>query len=75
MRTFVVVTLSSEGASATQVTNKLMDLGFKTMLGSHDFVYYWDEDDVTPENVIQFVDKVQTELKGMNVFLQFATSQ
>ena len=75
MRTFVVVTLSSEGASATQVTNKLQDLGFKTTLGNHDFVYYWDDDDITPENVIQFVDKVQASLKGMNVLLQFATNQ
>jgi len=74
MRTFVVVTFSSEGGSASQVVNKLMDMGFETTLGSHDFVYHWDKN-ATAENVIALVDKVQAKLKGMNVLLQFATTQ
>ena len=74
MRTFVVVTFSSEGGSASQVVNKLMDMGFETTLGSHDFVYHWDKS-ATAENVIELVDKVLSKLKGMNVLLQFATTQ
>ncbi|MDO9537251.1 MAG: hypothetical protein Q7J68_02915 [Thermoplasmata archaeon] len=74
MRTFVVVTFSSEGGSASQVVNRLIDMGFETMLGSHDFVYNWERD-ANPENVIELVDKVQKKLHGMNVLLQFATSQ
>ncbi len=74
MRTFVVVTFSSEGGSASQVVNRLMDMGFETTLGSHDFVYHWGKD-ATPESVIALVDKVQSKLKGMNVLLQFATTQ
>ena len=74
MRTFVVVTLSSEGAPASQVTQKLQSLGFKTQLGNHDFVYYWDGDEIQPDQVIAFVEKVQESLKGMNVMLQFATT-
>jgi len=72
MRTFVVVTLSSEGGSASQVTNKLIDMGFDTTLGNHDFVYNWDKN-VEPEAVIKFVDNVQKNLHGMNVLLQFVT--
>ena len=72
MRTFVVVSLSSEGGSASQVTNKLMDMGFETTLGNHDFVYNWDKN-VEPEAVIRFVDDVQKKLQGMNVLLQFVT--
>jgi hypothetical protein len=51
-----------------------MDMGFETTLGSHDFVYHWGKD-ATPESVIALVDKVQSKLKGMNVLLQFATTQ
>ena len=72
MRTFVNVTLSSEGGSASQVANRLIDMGFETMLGSNDFVYTWDQD-VDTAQVISFVDKVQAKLKGMDVQLQFAT--
>jgi len=74
MRTFVVVTFSSEGGSASQVVNKLIDMGFETTLGSHDFVYHWGKD-ATSQNVIELVDKVQSKLKGLNVLLQFATTQ
>ena len=72
MRTFVVVTVSSEGSSASQVTNKLIDMGFEASLGNHDFVYNWDKN-VEPEAVIRFVDDVQKKLQGMNVLLQFVT--
>ncbi len=72
MRTFVVVTFSSEGGSASQVTNKLIDMGLETTLGNHDFVYNWDKN-VEPGAVIKFIDDVQKKLQSMNVLLQFAT--
>jgi hypothetical protein len=59
--------ISSEGSLASEITDKLRDLGFETSLGSHDFVYDWKDKDVPPTEVIKFVDKVQTQLKGMGV--------
>ena len=56
-----------------QVTDILIDMGFKSTLGSHDFVYDWKSKDITPSQVIDFVDQVQMKLKGKNVLLQFAT--
>ena len=75
MRTFIMVTFSSEGGSASQVVNRLVDMGFEVNLGTHDFVYHWDKDKFSDEAVIGLVDKVQNKLKGMNVQLQFATTQ
>lgn len=72
MRTFVIVTFSSEGGSASQVTNKLIDMGFETTMGNHDFVYTWDKN-TSPNEVISLIDNVQKKLHGMNVQLQFAT--
>ncbi len=73
MKTFVTVTLNSDGGLASEVTDILIDMGFKSTLGSHDFVYDWKGKDITPSQVIDFVDKVQKNLKGKNVLLQFAT--
>ncbi len=72
MRTFVMVTFSSEGGAASQVVNRLVDLGFETTYGAQDFVYNWDKK-ASQDDVIKLIDNVQKRLKGMNVQLQFAT--
>lgn len=72
MKTYVTVTLNSDGGLASAVTQTLTDLGFNSTLGSHDFVYDW-KNEVTPAQVIEFVDRVQSKLAGMNVLLHFTT--
>jgi len=64
--------ISSEGSLASEITEKLKNLGFETSLGSHDFVFTWKDKDIAPSEVIKFVDKVQTQLKGMGV--RFSTT-
>jgi hypothetical protein len=64
--------ISSEGSLASEVTEKLRNLGFSTSLGSHDFVYDWKDRDVAPVEVINFVDRVQGQLRGMGV--RFSTT-
>lgn len=73
MKTYVTVTISSEGEKASIIAERFKKLGFKSTLGTHDFVYEWKEKDVVPMRVINFVDKVQEKLKGMNVLLNFTT--
>ena len=73
MKTYVTVTLNSEGGLASEVTDILIDMGFNSTLGSHDFVYDWKDKEIAPVQIINFVDKVQKKLKGKNVLLQFAT--
>ncbi|HEQ79134.1 MAG TPA: hypothetical protein ENN76_02580 [Euryarchaeota archaeon] len=73
MRTFVTVTVSSEGEKASRVLDKFKELGFKTSLGNHDFYYEWNKKEVSPQNVIDLVDRVQDSLKGMNVRMHFVT--
>ena len=73
MRTYVTLTVSSEGEPASKVISKFDELGFKTSLGNHDFYYDWKEKMVTPQMVVDLVDKTQANLKGMNVSLHFVT--
>ena len=73
MKTYLSVLISSEGTSASDITEQLQNLGFETTMGSHDFVYDWKNNDVATEEVITFVDKVQRKLKGMNVRFNLTT--
>jgi hypothetical protein len=72
LKTYLSLMISSEGSLASEITQKLRNLGFNTNLGSHDFVYDWKDRDVAPAEVINFVDRVQGQLKGMGV--RFSTT-
>ena len=73
MKTYVTVSVSSDGGLASEITEILIDMGFNTTIGGHDFVYDWGSGDVTADQVIAFVDKVQGKLRGKNVRLHFDT--
>ena len=73
MNTRVSIIVSGEGGLMSGVAKRFGELGFKPTLGMHDFVYKWDETKVTPENVIDLIDKVQKKLKRMDVGLHFVT--
>ena len=73
MKTNVSIIISSEGGLMSEIAGLFGELGFIPTLGMHDFVYKWEETNVTPESVITLIDKVQKKLKGMNVGLHFVT--
>lgn len=73
MRTNVSIIVSSEGGLMSEVAKRFVEFGFKPTLGMHDFVYEWEETNLTTEKVIELIDKVQKKLKGMNVGLHFVT--
>ena len=72
MKTYLEVIVSTEGEKASVITDKLLELGFETGLGEHDFVYRWKEKTVLPE-VLKFVDRVQSKLAGCKAMLKFTT--
>ena len=72
MKTYVEVIVSTEGEKASVLTDKFFDMGFKTTFGQHDFVYNW-KDKATLTEVLRFVDKVQSNLKGFGIILKFTT--
>ncbi|MFQ6061136.1 MAG: hypothetical protein ACE5KV_07585 [Thermoplasmata archaeon] len=73
MRTYVTVYVSSEGEKASEVAEKMREMGFRTTLGTFDFVYEWTQRDVPSAKVIEFVDKVQARLNGSGALLHFTT--
>ena len=66
MKTYITVFFSSEGASPSQVVERLQMLGFKPTQGNYDFVYEWGEK-ASVQDAVWFADKIQTSLEGMHV--------
>ena len=73
LKTYLSLMISSNGSLASEITDTLQYLGFKTTIGSHDFEYYWKDRIVQPADVLDFINKVQDKLKGMNVRFKLTT--
>ena len=72
MKTYLTVMFSSEGATPSEVTNRLSMLGFKPLTGQWDFVYEWDKN-AGVQDAIFFGDKITHALKGHHVIFKIET--
>lgn len=72
MKTYVEVYVAADGSPASEITQKLHEMGLAPSFGEHDFEYKWKESVTLPE-VLRFVDSVQNKLKGTGAILKFAT--
>ena len=73
MKTYLTIIFNSDGSSPSEVKNQLMNLGFKAAKGSYDFLYEWDKEEVTVEELVWFADKVHASLKDHNVLFSIET--
>ncbi len=73
MRTYMTLTLNSEGAAPSEVTKTLTNLGFLATIGQHDYCYDWAKRKPSVDEVIELLDKVHARLRGMNVQYHVAT--
>lgn len=72
MKTYVEVLVSADGEKASVISERLIEMGLKPTIGEHDFVYNW-KDTVSITEVLNFVDRVQSKLKGTGAILNFIT--
>lgn len=72
MKTYVEVYVSADGEKASVISERLHEMGLKPSLGEHDFVYNW-KDNVVLSKVLNFVDSIQSKLKGTGAILKFTT--
>jgi hypothetical protein len=74
MKTYILLTFSSEGARPSDIFDRLYMLGFKATHGHQDLVYEWDRN-ATVQDAIWFADKVHTVLEGLNVLFELETAE
>jgi hypothetical protein len=72
METYIDIFLNTDGEKGSIIEKKLKDMGLKSTIGEHDFVYDWGKI-VEPSEVTNFVDKIQSKLKGTGAILKFTT--
>ena len=73
MKTYLTILFSSEGSAPSEVKNQLMNLGFKAAKGNYDFVYEWQNESASVEELVWFADKVHTTLKNCHVHFSIET--
>ncbi|CAD7770478.1 hypothetical protein FHEFKHOI_00827 [Candidatus Methanoperedenaceae archaeon GB50] len=67
-----MVWFNSEGGRPSEVTQRLMSMGFKPIQGAYDYVYEW-ESSVDVEEILRFGDRVQMTLSGLGVLFKLET--
>ena len=72
MRTYLVVWFSSDGMKPSEVTERLLSMGFRPVEGEYDYVYQWgaiaDVDDI-----LRIGDQVQYALRGSGILFKLET--
>ena len=72
MDTYVDLFISSDGKKITTIHNKMIEMGLKPTIGEHDFVYSWTGI-VTIDEELEFIEKIQSKLKGTGAILRFTS--
>jgi hypothetical protein len=72
MKTYVEILHSADGEKPSVIFQQLQDMGLEPALGEHEFVYNWKKN-VPLLEVIKFLDRVISRLKGTGALLKFTT--
>jgi len=72
VKTYLTIWFNSEGASPSEVVERLRAMGFKPMKGYYDHVYDWKKK-VTIEDILQLSDALHETLRGLKVIYKLET--
>jgi hypothetical protein len=73
MKTYLTIMFNSEGSAPSEIKSQLFNLGFKAAKGNYDFVYDWQNESASVEELVWFADKVHAALKNYNVNFSIET--
>jgi len=72
MMTYLVVWFSSEGEKPSEITQRLLSMGFQPQEGQYDYVYKWPKE-ASVDDILKIGDQVKNTLKGMGVMFKLET--
>ncbi len=72
MKTYLIVWFNSEGSKPSDITERLLSMGFRPVEGEYDYLYTWDSH-ADIEEIIKFGDQVQNTLKGSGALFKLET--
>jgi len=72
MKTYLIVWFNSEGAKPSDITERLLSMGFQPMEGAYDYLYDWGSK-ANIDEIIKFGDLVQNTLRGSGALFKLET--
>jgi hypothetical protein len=72
MKTYLIVWFSSSGAKPSDITERLLSMGFRPVEGYYDYVYEWDTNTDVRE-ILKIGDQVQNTLKDSGAMFKLET--
>ena len=72
MKTHLILYFNSEGADPNEIGKKVGAVGFKAMVGEHDFVYAWSKTPTT-DDILGLGNNIRNALKGTNTLFKLET--
>ena len=72
MKTYLIVWFNSEGAKPSDISDRLLSMGFSPVEGEYDYSYNWDSR-AEINDIIKFGDQVQNTLKDTGVLFKLET--
>ncbi|MBS3124739.1 hypothetical protein J4211_00595 [Candidatus Woesearchaeota archaeon] len=73
MKTYLIVYFGTTGTKASEIAKNLEKIGFETVYGPYDFIYRWDAQKPTPEEILALGDKIVDALKGSGAVFNLDT--
>ena len=72
MKTYLVVWFNSDGAKPSNITERLLSMGFRPQEGQYDYVYEWDTN-ASVQDILKIGDQVQHTLRGSSALFKLET--
>jgi hypothetical protein len=72
MKTYLIVWFSSNGKKPSDITERLLSMGFRPVEGYYDYVYEWDTNADVRE-ILKIGDQVQNTLKDTGTMFKLET--
>jgi hypothetical protein len=72
MKTYLIIWINSEGSKPSDISDRLLSMGFQPVEGEYDYLYKWDSR-ADINDIIKFGDQVQNTLKGSGVLFKLET--
>jgi len=73
MKTYLTVWFNTNGERTSEVTSRLMSMGFRPVKGKHDYAYDWQKN-ASVDEAISLADQVHSTLRGCNVTFKLETA-
>jgi hypothetical protein len=72
MKTYLRVWFNSEGKPASEITDRLLSMGYRPIQGDYDYVYDWAKQ-ANVDDAIAMGDRVHQTLKDCKVLFKLET--